>query len=160
MPKRFLYFVIVLEALALLAVTVLLLTARPGEDASQAESAVNLSGRAMTVYVKKVGTGERNSNVVGKLYLGDDASGDSEFLLDLVAGCFPTWTWDPRAGFNLLVAETADIDAESLDTLMRRGALTFQFRVNGELQIIKTMGIRAATLSFDDRRLRLGQRCT
>ena len=43
---------------------------------------------------------------------------------------------------------------------MRRAALTFQFRVNRELQIIKTMGIRAATLSFDDRRLRLGQRCT
>ncbi len=43
---------------------------------------------------------------------------------------------------------------------MRRAALTFQFRVNGELQIIKTMGIRAATLSFNDRRLRLGQRCT
>ena len=61
----------------------------------------------MTVYVKKVGTGERNSNVVGKLYLGDDASGDSEFLFDLVAGCFPTWTWDPRAGCNLLVGRSA-----------------------------------------------------
>ena len=163
MPKPLLYIIILIETLALLVLGFLLVTqSTPSASDSTitSESSVSLSSREMTVYVKAVGKGDTATDVVGKVYVQDDATGRAEFLFDLGAGCFPTWTLDPQDGYHLLVVEDADVSDESLDRLMRQGALRYGFSTNSDVEIIKTLGIRSSTLVFDDQRLRLQQQCS
>lgn len=162
MPKSRLYIIIVIETVALIALGIVFVTqsSTPTGLSNPSQPAIGLSARAMTVYVKTVGAGERTTDVVGKAYVQDDATGRTEFLFDLGAGCFPTWTLNPDNGYNLLVANDVDVEAESLETLMRQGALRYAFTVHSELQISKILGIRSAMLTYDDQALRLSQQCS
>jgi len=165
MSKSMLYIIILLETAALFVLSsLLLLTIGSATDSSTTsvttEPAVPISGREITVYVKSAGTGERETDVVGKMYLQDDATGRTEFLFDLGAGCFPTWTLNPDDGFNLMVADDVDVDSVPLEQLMREGQLSYNLRVNGDLEIRKFMGIRSATLHYNDSVLRLNQQCS
>lgn len=162
MPKSLLYVIIAIETMVLIVLGVLFVTQTTTETPSTAPQTqvVGLSSRAMTVYVKATGGGDRTIDVVGKIYVQDDASGRTEFLFDIGAGCFPTWTLDPQNGFNLLVADDVDVDNAALDTLMKQGQLHYEFRANSDLEIRKTLGIRGATLAFDGQHLRLNQQCS
>jgi hypothetical protein len=162
MPKSLLYIIIAIETMVVIGLGILLLTrptsATPASQLSEPE--IGLSAREMTVYVKSAGTGEQTTDVVGKTYLQDDATRRTEFLFDLGAGCFPTWTVNPQNGYHLLVANDVDVDAESLDNLMRNGELRYEFTSHSDLQITKTLGIRSAILTYDDQQLRLNQQCS
>ena len=162
MPKSILYGIILIETLALIILGGLLLS-QPTNDRNLteiSEPVASLSSRAITVYVKTAGTGERTTDIVGKAYVQDDATGRSEFLFDVGAGCFPTWMLDPQTGYNLLVTDVVDVDNDTLDNLMRQGALRYEFSIHSELQITKTLGSRSATLMYDNKRLRLNQQCS
>jgi hypothetical protein len=163
MPKPLLYAIVVIETVIIIGLGIVFMrqsqsTALPAS--SPTESAISLSARDMTVYVKTVGIGERATDVVGKVYLQDDATGRTEFLFDIGAGCFPTWTLNTQEGYNLLVAEDVDIASAPLETLMKDGALRYQLRVNGDLEISKIMGTRSAKLTYGDQMLRLNQQCS
>ncbi|GEM_PF-1962036 len=166
MSKSMLYVIIVLEAVGLFVMSTLLVLAIASPQTNNTtqsiedEPAVPITGREMTVYVKAAGSGERSTDVVGKMYIQDDATGRTEFLFDIGAGCFPTWTLNPQDGFNLMVADEVDIDTAPLEQLMRDGQLTYNLRVNGDLEIRKIMNIRSATLRYNDEVLRLNQQCS
>lgn len=136
------------------------LSTPPTDSSEEAQSTIALSSRDMSVYVKAVGSGERSTDVVGKVFVQDDATGRTEFLFDLGAGCLPTWLLDAQAGYNLMIVEDIEIENTPLDQLMKQGALRYQFVINSDLQITKTLGIRSATLLFDDQVLRLNQQCS
>ena len=160
MPKSILYVIILIETIALIVLGIMVIQFSNEAEKTTAIEPINFSARAMTVYVKSVGNGENAANVVGKMYIQDDATGRSEFLFDVGAGCFPTWTLNPQEGYNLLVADDVDVDTELLNTLMRDGNLSYQFSANSDIQIIKIMGVRAVTLTYDAQQLRLNQQCS
>jgi len=166
MSKSLLYIIILLETAGLFVLSTLLVItiSSPAGDstttASDVEPAVPITAREMTVYVKATGAGDRTTDAVGKVYVQDDATGRSEFLFDLGAGCFPTWELDTQDGYNLMVAEDVDIDSAPLDQLMREGHLRHNFRVNGDLEIRKFMGIRSVNLRYNEQVLRLNQQCS
>ena len=160
MPKPILYIIILFETILLIAFGVIFIQLTNEAEKNTAPEQINFSSRAMTVYVKSAGKGDVATDVVGKMYVQDDATGRSEFLFDVGAGCFPTWTLNPQAGYNLLILDDVDVDAESLDMLMRDGLLRYEFNLHTELQITKTMGIRSVILTFDQQRLLLTQQCS
>jgi len=159
MPKPILYIVLLIETIVLIALSVMVIQLSDEAEITTATEPISFSARDMTVYVKSAGKGDTARDVVGKMYVQDDATGRSEFLFDVGAGCFPTWTLNPQVGYNLLILDEVDVDASSLDRLMRDGLLRYEFKINSELQIIKTMGIRSVILSFDQQRLHLNQQC-
>lgn len=161
MPKPILYVIIVIETIALVVFGVMFVQlSNKAEQTTTASEPIGLSARAMTVYVKSAGKGDSTTDVVGKVYVQDDGTGRTEFLFDVGAGCFPTWALDPQDGYHLMVADDVDVDTQSLDTLMRDGLLRYEFRTNGDVQITKTMGIRATQLRYNVHTLRLNQQCS
>lgn len=163
MSKPILYIIIALETIGLLVMGAILITTRnepPKTTSPTIEPAVPITAREMTVYVKSAGTGEKVTDVVGKMYVQDEATGRGEFLFDLGAGCFPTWTLNPQDGYNLMVTDEVDIASAPLEQLMREGQLSYAFRVNGDLEIRKVMGIRSASLHYNGQVLRLNQQCS
>jgi len=161
MPKPILYVIIFIETIALVVFGVMLMQySNQVAKTTTAIEPIDLSARAMTVYVKSAGKGDTATDVVGKVYIQDNATGRSEFLFDVGAGCFPTWTLDPQDGYHLLVSDDVDGNTQLLDTLMRDGALYYAFHTHSDIQIIRTMGIRATTLIYDDQTLRLNQQCS
>lgn len=163
MSKSMLYIILLIETLALIGLGILFITQSPATvitSQTTTDPSISLSSRAMTVYVKSAGKGDTAIDIVGKVYVQDDATGRIEFLFDVGAGCFPTWTLNPQDGYNLLISDDVDQDTEFLDILMREGLLRYEFSVNSDVQITKTMGIRSATLIYDDKHLRLNQQCS
>ncbi len=160
MPKPILYVVILIETILLIAFGVMFTQLTHEAEKTTATEPINFSSRDMTIFVKSVGKGDTATDIVGKMYVQEDATGRSEFLFDVGAGCFPTWMLNPQAGYNLLVLDDVDVDNVPLDTLMREGLLRYEFKINSDLQITKTMGIRSATLSYDQHHLLLNQRCS
>lgn len=164
MPKPILYSIIVIETLVIIGLGFILISQSNAEKgkttASAIEPAIPLSARDMSVYVKIAGAGEQATDIVGKVFVQDIATGRSEFLFDVGAGCFPTWTFNPQDGYKLLIADDVDIDSTPLETLMKNGSLQYDLRVNGDIQITKIMGIRSAKLEYNNQILSLNQQCS
>lgn len=164
MPKPILYSIIFIETLVIIGLGIVLLNQSKVEEgkttASAIEPAIPLSARDMSVYVKVAGAGEQATDIVGKVFVQDTSTGRSEFLFDVGAGCFPTWTLNPQDGYKLLIADDIDIDSVPLEALMKNGLLRYNLRVNGDLQITKIMGIRSVKLEYNNQVLRLNQQCS
>ncbi len=160
MPKPILYMLLLSETILLIALGVILIQLTNDAEQPTTTESIHFSSREMTVFVKSVGKGDSAADVVGKMYVQDDATGRSEFLFDVGAGCFPTWTLNPQDGYHLLVVDDVNVNDVTLEMLMREALLRYEFKMNGDLQITKTMGIRSATLSFNQHRLFLDQHCS